>query len=431
MLKRLKIQFVIVIMSVVTVLFAAMFGLVMHLTRQNLERESIQMMHAVPGHPRDEQQMHRPNSKPGSKPDKKPDNLPDELPDNLAAEIPDGARSNIRVSCFTADLAADGTVTFSGNEAFGLTDENVLTEIVREAEDNSEQVGIIPGYDLRFLKANSRNEKRIIFADVSSEKAMLRGLARNCITIGTAAYVLLFGISLLLAKWMTKPVEETWNEQKQFIADASHELKTPLTVIMTNAEMLSDRSYAEQDRAQLTGNILSTSKRMRGLVESLLELARLDSKQTVIQHSSVNLSKLLNDSILPFEPLFFENNMELSSEIEPGITVQGDKDKLRQIITILLDNALKYSDPAGNVTVRLKPQGSSCVLSVAGMGAPLTKEECRSIFKRFYRVDPARNDGQSYGLGLSIAESIVHEHNGKIWAESENGVNTFYVSLPL
>ena len=169
---------------------------------------------------------------------------------------------------------------------------------------------------------------------------------------------------------------------------------------------------------------------MRVLVESLLELARFDNAQTRIQHESVDLSKLINDSVLPFEPLFYENDMVLATEIAPNIIVGGDKEKLRQVVTILLDNALKYSDPAGQVTVGLKRQAANSVLFVSGRGAAISKADCVNIFKRFYRLDASRNDGQSYGLGLSIAESIVHEHSGKVWAESENGVNTFYVLLP-
>ena len=170
---------------------------------------------------------------------------------------------------------------------------------------------------------------------------------------------------------------------------------------------------------------------MRGLVESLLELARLDNHRSQIKRTEIDFSKLINNSLLPFEPLFYENNLTLSADIDNGITVNADKERLRQVINILLDNALKYSDPADQVTVTLKRHNSECVLSVSGRGTPLSKDECVNIFKRFYRVDQARNDGQSYGLGLSIADSIIKEHNGKIWAESENGYNVFIVSLPL
>ena len=401
MLKRLRIKFVAVIMAIVTVLFVVIFGLVLHLTKQNIERESIQMMRAMAFRPM------------MSAPLNKPDDMPD----------------NIRLPFFTVDISSDGSIKASGGDYFDLTDESLLNELVNAVDEKSKETGILSKYDLRYMKAEKGRDRTIVFADISSEKAMLKGLITNSAVIGLIGYAVIFIISLLLAKWVTKPVEKTWNEQKQFIADASHELKTPITVIMTNAEMMADKSYSESDREGFIKNILSTSKRMRGLVESLLELARLDNNRAPKKFVSIDYSKLINDSILPFEPLFFENDMVLDTEIEDGITVEGDKDKLRQVVSILLDNALKYSDPVEKVTVRLKRQTSGCLLSVSGHGTPLSKEDCLNIFKRFYRVDKARNDGQSYGLGLAIADSIVSEHDGKIWAESENGYNTFYVSL--
>ncbi|SHM93198.1 sensor histidine kinase [Ruminococcus flavefaciens] len=407
MLKRLKIKFIAVIMSIVTILFVVIFGLVLHFTKQNIERESEQMMRTMAFRP------------PASGPMHKPDNNKD------------NRQNNIRLPFFTVTVYENGEIKASGGDYFDLTDEEMLQKLVNAVNERKEETGILPDYDLRYMKDHNRRIKTIVFADISSEKAMIRGLIRNMAIIGIVGYVIFFLISLILAKWVTKPVEKTWNEQKQFIADASHELKTPLTVIMTNAEMMNDKSYSESDRLGFTKNILSTSQRMRGLVESLLELARLDNNRTLIKLSNVDLSKLINDSILPFEPLFYENNMELSADIDNDINVEGDKDKLRQVINILLDNALKYSDPADKVTVKLKRHSSECIMSVSGLGTPLTKEERVDIFKRFYRVDQARNDGQSYGLGLSIADSIIKEHNGKIWAESENGYNTFFVSLPL
>lgn len=283
----------------------------------------------------------------------------------------------------------------------------MLAELVDTVYESSKPVGMLPEYDLRFLKADTDTVTTIVFADVSSEKAMLRGLMQTSLIIGLIGYTVFFVMSILLAKWMTKPVEKTWNEQKQFIADASHELKTPLTVIMTNAEMITDKSYTESEKDNLSKNILSTSERMRGLVESLLELARLDNNKSIIRSDVIDYSKLINDCILPFEPLFYEKNMELSTDIDDNIKVEGDKDKLRQVITILLDNALKYYDPANSVNMLLKRQTSHCILKISGKGIPLSKADCKNIFKRFYRVDQARNDGHSYGLGLSIWQSFA------------------------
>lgn len=403
MLKRLRIKFIAVIMSIVTALFIVIFGLVLHLTKQNMERESLQLMRGMAFRPMMSAPMH------------KPDKMPE----------------NIRLPFFTVQIDEYGEIAAFGGDYFDLTDKEQLRDLVDAVNERSNETGVLYEYDLRYMKADNGRIKTIVFADISSEKAMINGLIRNSVIIGLIGYAVFFLISLLLSKWVTKPVEKTWNEQKQFIADASHELKTPLTVIMTNAEMMSDKSYSENDRDGFTKNILSTSKRMRGLVESLLELARLDNNKAQIILADVDLSKLINDSILPFEPLFYENDMEISADIENNISVQGDKDKLRQVINILLDNALKYSDTADKVVVKLRRQSSESILSVSSPGIALTNEECRNIFKRFYRMDKARNDGQSYGLGLSIADSIIKEHNGRIWAESENGYNKFFVSLPL
>ena len=403
MLKRLRIKFIAVIMSIVTVLFIVIFGLVLHLTKQNMERESLQLMRGMAFRPMMSAPMH------------KPDKMPE----------------NIRLPFFTVQIDEYGEIAAFGGDYFDLTDKEQLRDLVDAVNERSKETGVLSEYDLRYMKADNGRIKTIVFADISSEKAMINGLIRNSVIIGLIGYAVFFLISLLLSKWVTKPVEKTWNEQKQFIADASHELKTPLTVIMTNAEMMSDKSYSENDRDGFTKNILSTSKRMRGLVESLLELARLDNNKAKLKLDDVDLSKLINDSILPFEPLFYENDMEISADIENNISVQGDKDKLRQVINILLDNALKYSDTADKVVVKLRRQSSESILSVSSPGIALTNEECRNIFKRFYRMDKARNDGQSYGLGLSIADSIIKEHNGKIWAESSGGYNAFFVSLPL
>jgi len=399
MLKGLRIKFIAVIMSIVTVLFIVIFGSVLHLTKQNIERESIQMMRTLAFRPPDSVHM------------RKPDNMPD----------------NIRLPFFTIEISDDGELKAFGGEYFDLTDKDLIRELADAVYSNDEQTGILQDYDLRYMKSDNERIRSVVFADISSEKAMIKGLIKNSVIIGLFGYAIFFLISLVLAKWVTKPVEKTWKEQKQFIADASHELKTPLTIIMTNAEMMTDQSYTNDDKEKFTQNILSTSKRMRGLVESLLELARLDNNNMPIKLCTVDLSKLINDCILPFEPLFFENNMELSTDIDNGIKVSGDKDKLRQVVNILLDNALKYSDPADKVVVQLKSQVSSCVLSVSGLGTPLSKDEQKKIFQRFYRVDQSRNDGKSYGLGLSIADSIVNEHKGRIWVESNNGYNTFYV----
>lgn len=405
MLKKLRIKFVIVIMSIVTILSGTILGCVIHFTKQNIERESIQMLRGISF---------------GQKKSPVPIRAPE-----------DDLKDNVRIPFFSIEKDKDGNIRTFGGDYFDLSDDEFIEELLEAAYANDDETGVILEYDLRYLKKNAPYGTSVTFADISNEKKLLNGLVRNSLTIGLIGYVLFFGISLILAKWVTKPVEKAWDEQKQFIADASHELKTPLTVIMTNAEMLADEEYSTEDKKGFTKNILSMSKRMRGLVESLLELARMDNGVCRKTTEELSFSKLISSCILTFEPLFYEKGIELDSAIEKGIFVEGDKTKLRQVIDILLDNALKYSYPDSSVNVELKHSSGRAVLSVSSAGKELSKAECRDIFKRFYRADESRNDGNSYGLGLSIAESIVNEHKGKIWAESDDGRNTFYVSISL
>ena len=170
---------------------------------------------------------------------------------------------------------------------------------------------------------------------------------------------------------------------------------------------------------------------MRGLVERLLELARADNGQVQTTFDDVQFSKLVFDAILPFEPIFFEKGLTLSSQLEEDIVLRGSQSHLKQVVEILLDNAQKYSDPQGEVLIKLRRQSRGrCLMSVSNPGPALSQEDLSNIFKRFYRMDKARSRDGGVGLGLAIAQSIVQAHHGRIWAESTNGINTFCVSLP-
>ncbi len=270
----------------------------------------------------------------------------------------------------------------------------------------------------------------MVFVDTTSESATINGLVQNSVFIGSASLAVFWVISLLLAKWAVRPVERAWSQQKQFVADASHELKTPLTVIMTSAELLDKDVRDDPQHGQLTSSILTMSHQMRGLVESLLELARVDNGTASMAFSSINLSSITEDVVLPFEPVFFESGLQLESWIEENIGISGSVSHMKQLVEIFLDNAVKYSITPGCVVLTLKRQSNGCLLSVASPGAAIGKEDLKNIFRRFYRMDKARTMDHSYGLGLSIAENIVKQHKGNIWAESENGINTFFVQLP-
>ena len=193
--------------------------------------------------------------------------------------------------------------------------------------------------------------------------------------------------------------------------------------------MLEDEDCDDETRLRLTNGIHTMSIQMRGLVESLLELARADNGQIQKSMEHLNFSELCSDAILPYEPLYFEKGLMLEYNIADNIFVNGSDRYLRQLVGILLDNACKYSD-AGNVEMKLSSQGSHCILTVSNPCAPIGKQELEDIFKRFYRTDNVRSMSHSYGLGLPIAKGIAEEHKGRISASYDNGKITFTVIIP-
>ena len=400
MIRKLRIKFICVIMVIVMVLLGSILGVVIHFTGQNMQMQSISMMRTIaaapfrqgiPGKPHDDQ---------------------------------------VRLPFFTVQISSRGELIAASGGYFDLTDREYLQEIVNSALRSDREIGELDAHDLRFLKSASPRGFTIVFSDTTTESSTLKHLFYSCLGIFFVAMVVFFCISILLSQWVIKPVATAWDQQRQFVADASHELKTPLSVIMANAELMQDPATGEEDRETYSGNILSMTYQMRTLVENMLEMARVDSGTMKFVFSEVDFSQLVTDAALSFQLLYEEKGMGLRCAVPEGILLRGSEQHLYQVMDVLLDNALKYSAPGGMVSVDVVITGRSCVLSVASPGEAISKEDLKNIFKRFYRADKARAMNGSYGLGLSIAESIVQAHKGKIWAESENGYNTFFVQLP-
>ena len=398
MLKKLRLRFICIIMAIVTLMLLAIVFTVVRSTRQNLEAESLRIMESIAANP---MQL-------GAYTEQEGGDFP----------------------FFALQIGRHNEVVAISGGHFDLSDERVMEDLLLRTVNSEEAEGELPEYHLRFCRRMTWDTCTIAFADIRGEDKTVARVTRACVLIGAASFLVFLLISFLLAKWMVRPVEASWDQQRQFISDASHELKTPLTVILTNAELLQSPDYDAEAKDRFSGNILTMARQMRGLVEDLLDLARVDNGMTRAVWERVDLSRVLSDAALPFEPLYFENGLELDAAVEEGIFVRGSADHLRRVAEILLDNARKYSDP-GRVRFALQRQGKNqCVLSVANPGAPISRDDLQHIFKRFYRADAARSRDGSYGLGLPIAQGIVEKHGGRIWAASAGGMNIFYVSLP-
>ena len=399
MLKKLRVRFVCVIMAIVTVMLCSIFGLLYYSTQRGLQEESISMMESVAANPF---QLGRPNA----------------------------VGSEVKLPYFMIKIGATGEVTAIVGGYYDLSDEVFLRALTEAVVQKNARTGVIHEYNLRFLKVQSPLSETLVFADITSEKAALSSLAKTCAGLGALCLGLFLGISVLLARWMVRPVEKAWDQQRQFVADASHELKTPLTVIMTNAELLQMPEGDAADKSRSVSSILTMSHQMRDLVEHLLELARSDNGQSKMVFEKLDLSALTEDALLPFEAVFFEAGLTLESRIAPGITLTGSRQYLGQLLDILLDNARKYAT-GGTVRVTLeKTHRHRCCLSVSNEAEEMSRQDLQNIFKRFYRMDAARSRDGSFGLGLSIAENILAAHNGKIRADYANGRVTFTAELP-
>ena len=240
-------------------------------------------------------------------------------------------------------------------------------------------------------------------------------------------------ISRFLAKRSLKPVEEAWDKQRQFVADASHELKTPITVILANTDIVlahQDKTVGEE--AKWIDYTREEATRMKALVNDLLFLAKSDAAQLPVHPVSVRLSDLVVSSLMSFESVAFEAGITLDDLIDPGLAVLGDEAQLRRLTVILLDNAVKYAGEGGTVTVTLDALGDQTRLAVHNTGPAIPEKHQAHLFERFYRADAARDrDRGGYGLGLAIAKSIVDAHGGKISVASapETGT-TFTVVFP-
>lgn len=424
------------LVAVTMVLLSLVMGLVIYLffntTYQVMESDSLSALHLSGmryglhnAHPEGEEPLPEFPEDDRNKPDK--DGLP-EKPDKGPKD--EGTLQKMAIPCFVVGLDHDGALYAKGTRYYDLTDTVYLEQILQEADATGKDHGVLGAYKLRFLRLDDICGTAFAFTDISHEQASLMRLMYQSLCIGLLAMTGFFIISLLISRWAVRPIDRVMQQQRQFIADASHELKTPLTVILTNAELLNN-DYPPEVKEKFGSNILSMAQQMRGLVEELLDLARANNAERPVDLQPLDMSRLVADAVLPFEPLYFESGLQLESSIEEGISVKGSPEELKRVVDILLDNGCKYATAGTTVTLRLNRSClHSCLLSVESQGETLSKQECRDIFKRFYRRDPNRSMNHSYGLGLSIAKTIIGRHNGQIWAQSSNGVNTFCVRLP-
>ena len=310
------------------------------------------------------------------------------------------------------------------------TDESseVLNAIVKKILSKEKRSGTVYRYKLRYL-LKEEGQKTLILGDYQRELNMLNKQALSTALLALVLILLFLPLDYFFSSWAIRPSVQAMEKQKQFISDAGHELKTPLAVIAANLSLLEDQNLAPET-GDFVQNIAVMSKKMQGLVEKLLQLSRLE--QQIFTYGEMDYSRKVAEICLQMEALFFEEGMELELALEQNIVLKhAIESQVEEVLRIFLDNGRKYADKPSTLFVKLYREKNMAILSVDSAGRSLSKEEFEKIFSRFTRLDEARSQSESFGLGLSIAKEISTNHKGKIYGYGKNGRNCFVLALPL
>ena len=271
---------------------------------------------------------------------------------------------------------------------------------------------------------NYKFDKIVIIND-ESVAAKLRKVLLESLLIFVVLEAVIAFIAKLVTGWIIKPAQEAFDRQKEFIADASHELKTPLAVIMAS----SDEIAVDENNSKYIDNIKYESDRMSKLISGLLDLSKLEEGVSKDSYKEENLSKIVEKTALVFEGVAFEQGVQIETEVEDDISLKCSKEEIEKLVSTIIDNAIKHSEKDTSVVVKLY-KGNKTVLKVINTGEPIKPGDEEKIFERFYRADKSRNRSDNrYGLGLAIAKRIVTNHGGTIKVSSEDGKTTFKISF--
>ncbi len=415
MFKKSRRKIVAAIMSVLVLLWVGTLGVIYASSYFEMQKQNYQMLrtHAQMYTLSQSMDQIMPPNKPmpGGDPGFKPDFDP---------EAPKFQLSTF----YTVAVSDDGTVLEVKNEPPTVYSNEELVHMAKRIVEEEKETG--REKNLTFLKTDKGSYRLVVFMDntVVNESAVM--LFRYTLIFGGAALVVFFFLSRFLAKKIVAPLEESYQKQKQFISDAGHELKTPVSVVSANAELLS----RELGDNQWLANIQYENQRMGMLVGQLLELARTEN--VTPQMERIDFSHLVAGEVLPFESVAFEKGLVLNSSITSGIFAEGNSTQLKQLVSILLDNAIRHSKPEGEVRLTLTRDHGIAQLCVINKGDEIPPEHREKIFERFYRMDTARNgEDQHYGLGLAIAKAIINAHHGHIEVRCYDGLVEFRASLPV
>ena len=307
--------------------------------------------------------------------------------------------------------------------------QNFSEEEQQELAQEAARGGKLKNRGVRASVEKRNGKTYVAVVDTAVEDRLLTAATKALALFAAGTWAALLLLVWLLSGWAVRPMAKAWDMQRQFVADASHDLKTPLTVILSNSELLKQQSEAadtpEVDRIEAAG------RRMKDLVQKMLTLARMEDDPNRGAWESMDLSDMVMEGALAFEATAFEKGLTIDENVESDLVIKGNRAQVQSVLECLLDNACKYADPGSSVTVSLEKAGKRAKLTVHNTGSYIPPADLPHVFERFYRADKSRTASDSSGLGLAIVQSVVESMGGTVSVESSESAGTaFTVFLP-
>lgn len=409
MIKKLRQKFIAIAMLSVFIVLALILGIINIRVYKNVNVRTDEILSVLT---ENEGRFPSMGKKPGTnKMDKK-------MKDGMSPETPYETRY------FTVFFDDRGNVSAADTGFVAAISTDDAMDLAKEAYENSRVSKFIGNY--KYKKANFNGGTMVVFIDCSRDLDTVHSFVMTSIIMGAIGMILVFILVVILSKIVVKPMAESYDKQKRFITDASHEIKTPLSIISANTDIVE----MENGESQWTKSIRHQVERMTSLTNSLVSLARMDEGVNLMNMKDFSLSDAVFEEAEYFESIAQSNGKSLKINIEENISYKGDEKILRQLVCILLDNAMKYSNDGGNIEISLKKKGRHSELCVSNSVDNIEKGNHDILFDRFYRGDSSRNSGTGgYGIGLSMAESIVKNHKGSITSVSPDSKTIKFICV--
>lgn len=410
MIYKLRKKFILISAAAVGVVFTMIFGLICFTTSAQLNRTMDMLTDVI-------------SSNDGSFPETGNENIPS-APEKTELEPFFNPEASFSTRFFTVYADHNEQIIREYTDKISSVDKETARKYAKKALSGGNERGWIGSF--RFKITETSNGKTVVFVNGETNKVITNGMLYSVLFVLSGSFLAILLLIIIISKRAVKPTAEAYEKQKQFITDANHELKTPLTLILSNVDIVE----SEIGKNEWLEDIRSEGERMTALINQLVTLSRMDEDASNLAVSEFDLSDLAFDTISEFEGLATIRNKKMISEIEPNLIYSGDEVLIRQLISVLLDNAVKYCDTGGEILINVRSKGHGALITTENTCSDIDSIELNKLFDRFYRADKARSFSGSFGVGLSIAQSIANKHKGNIIAcKKGNDRITFKVTL--